>query len=114
MLAPAVACRGTARVPMMAGRGLGHTGGTIDKLEAIPGMQCGNVRVQQFQRLCRQTGAVIAAAGDELCPADRKLYALRDVTATVRSLPLQTASIMSKKIAENPDSLVLGACRQRQ
>lgn len=112
ILAPAVACLGVAQVPMMAGRGLGHTGGTIDKLESIPGFRC-SLTVQEFQSICRSVNAVIAAAGPDLCPADQKLYALRDVTATVRSLPLQTASIMSKKIAENPDTLVLGTyCRQ--
>lgn len=92
---------------MMAGRGLGHTGGTIDKLESIPNLRC-DWSVGDFQRLCRQVGCVIGAATPELCPADHKLYALRDVTDTVSSLPLQTASIMSKKIAEHPDSLVLG------
>ena len=108
LLAPAVARLGVAQVPMMAGRGLGHTGGTIDKLESIPGFRC-RLTVSEFQTICRSSvNAVIAAAGPDLCPADQKLYALRDVTATVRSLPLQTASIMSKKIAENPDSLVLG------
>ena len=107
LLAPAVASLGVAQVPMMAGRGLGHTGGTIDKLESIPGFRC-RLTVSEFQTFCRSVHAVIAAAGPDLCPADQKLYALRDVTATVRSLPLQTASIMSKKIAENPDSLVLG------
>jgi len=106
ILAPVVASLGF-NVPMMAGRGLGHTGGTIDKLEAIPGFRC-DLSVQEFQDICNSTGAVIAAASGDLCPADKKLYALRDVTATVSSLPLQTASIMSKKIAENPDSLVLG------
>ena len=115
ILTPAVASLGTVQIPMMAGRGLGHTGGTIDKLESIPGFRC-HLGVAEFQSLCRdrRTNAVLAAAGPELCPADQKLYALRDVTATVSSVPLQTASIMSKKIAENPDSLVLGTyvCRR--
>jgi thymidine phosphorylase len=95
---------------MIAGRGLGHTGGTIDKLESIPGFNC-NLSVADFQRVCLSPalgGCVISAATPELCPADKKLYELRDVTDTVSSLALQTASIMSKKIAENPDSLVLG------
>jgi len=108
ILAPTAASLGVA-VPMMAGRGLGHTGGTIDKLESIPGMRCSDLSVSEFQAICESaTGCVIAAATPELCPADQKLYALRDVTDTVASLPLQTASIMSKKIAENPQSLVLG------
>jgi thymidine phosphorylase len=107
ILAPTAASLGVA-VPMMAGRGLGHTGGTIDKLESsIPGFRC-DLSVQEFQDTCTAIGCVISAATPELCPADKKLYALRDVTDTVSSLPLQTASIMSKKIAENPQSLVLG------
>lgn len=106
VLAPLVASFGTCAVPMMAGRGLGHTGGTIDKLEAIPGFRT-DMAVSQFQSIVRNVGCAIVSAGATLCPADRKLYALRDVTGTVSSLPLQTASIMCKKIAENPNSLVL-------
>ena len=105
ILAPLVAHFGVS-VPMMAGRGLGHTGGTIDKLESIPGFRT-NFSVEEFQKLVREEGCCITAAGPELCPADRKLYALRDVTCTVSSIPLVTASIMGKKIAENPNSLVL-------
>jgi hypothetical protein len=112
LLAPLVASFGV-RVPMMAGRGLGHTGGTIDKLESIPGFRC-ELTVAEFQEAVLNTGCVIAAPGSELCPADKKLYALRDVTDTVTSIPLQTASIMSKKIAENPNSLVLGVLRKKE
>ncbi|OEU12339.1 putative glycosyltransferase [Fragilariopsis cylindrus CCMP1102] len=126
ILAPLVATCGVC-VPMMAGRGLGHTGGTIDKLEtSFPGYTA-EPSVQDFQqivlgeaimgqqhatvttidRYSEPVGCAIVAAGPELCPADRRIYALRDVTSTVSCLPLQTASIMSKKIAERPDSLVL-------
>lgn len=105
VLAPLANCLGV-KVPMMAGRGLGHTGGTIDKLESIPGFRC-DWSVAEFQHIVNQVGCSIVAAGPELCPGDQKLYALRDVTGTVSSVPLQTASIMSKKIAENPNSLVL-------
>jgi pyrimidine-nucleoside phosphorylase len=105
VLAPLVASFGVA-VPMMAGRGLGHTGGTIDKLESIPGFST-NLSVEDVTRIVRTTGCVITTTGPTLCPADQKMYALRDVTATVSSIPLQTASILCKKIAENPDSLVL-------
>jgi pyrimidine-nucleoside phosphorylase len=105
ILAPLAACLG-AHVPMMAGRGLGHTGGTIDKLESIPGYQtC--LSIAAFQDVVQAVGAAIVSPSETLCPADRKLYALRDVTATVPCVPLQTASIMSKKIAEHPHSLVL-------
>jgi thymidine phosphorylase len=133
MLAPLVACLGV-KVPSIAGRGLGHTGGTIDKLESIPGFNCTNLTLEQFQRIVAGpansnnnnnndedddddggkgggggggVGCCIIAAGPDLCPADRKLYALRDVTYTVRNVGLQTASIMCKKIAERPHSLVL-------
>jgi pyrimidine-nucleoside phosphorylase len=107
ILAPLVASMGV-HVPMLAGRGLGHTGGTIDKLESIPGMNCQNLTVSQFQTIVQSSCAcAIAAANDTICPADRRMYALRDVTDTVASIPLQTASIMSKKIAEHPDYLVL-------
>lgn len=105
ILAPLVATFGVA-VPMMAGRGLGHTGGTIDKLESIPGYKTG-LSIEDFQAVVRNVGCSIVSASSEMCLADRKLYALRDVTATVSSIPLQTASIMCKKIAENPNSLVL-------
>jgi pyrimidine-nucleoside phosphorylase len=105
VLAPLVASLGV-NVPMMAGRGLGHTGGTIDKLESIPGYQTA-LDIFQFQDICQTIGCSIVAASLDLCPADRKLYALRDVTATVSCIPLQTASIMCKKIAEKPQSLVL-------
>lgn len=107
ILAPLVAALGV-KVPMIAGRGLGHTGGTIDKLESISGFNC-NLDFDAFQSIVQSNdvGCCIIAAGPSLCPADKRLYALRDVTSTVRSLPLQTASIMCKKIAEHPHSLVL-------
>lgn len=105
VLAPLVASFGI-QVPMMAGRGLGHTGGTIDKLESIPGFRT-DFSVADFQRICQETGCIINTTGPTLCPADARLYALRDVTGTVWSIPLITGSIMSKKIAERPDSLVL-------
>lgn len=105
ILAPLVAHMGV-QVPMMAGRGLGHTGGTIDKLESIPGFRC-DLTVPEFQEVVRKVGCCITAATPNMCAADKKLYALRDVTATVASPPLQTASIMCKKIAERPHSLVL-------
>ncbi|WP_337879975.1 thymidine phosphorylase [Rheinheimera sp.] len=97
MLAPMVAACG-AYVPMIAGRGLGHTGGTIDKLEAIPGYQT-QQSLESIQQLVRQNGAVIVSQSAELAPADRRLYLIRDVTATVESIPLITASILSKKLA---------------
>lgn len=105
ILAPLVASCGLT-VPMMSGRGLGHTGGTLDKLEAIPGFTVG-LSMAEFKDALRACGVAIIAPSSEMAPADRKMYALRDVTATVRSIPLQTASIMCKKLAENPDSLVL-------
>lgn len=104
-LAPLVAACGAA-VPQLSGRGLGHTGGTLDKLEAIPGFRVGLSSVEFLAQL-RSVGAVICAAGETLAPADRKLYALRDVTATVESVPLIASSIMSKKIAEGTGALVL-------
>jgi thymidine phosphorylase len=104
-LAPLVAACGAA-VPQLSGRGLGHTGGTLDKLESIPGWRA-NLSNAEFMAQLSSVGAVVCAAGDELAPADRKLYALRDVTATVESIPLIASSIMSKKIAEGSSALVL-------
>jgi thymidine phosphorylase len=105
VLAPLVAACGAA-VPQLSGRGLGHTGGTLDKLEAIPGWQA-TLPTERAVAQLRDVGAVICAASETLCPADRKLYALRDVTATVEAIPLIASSIMSKKIAEGTASLVL-------
>lgn len=105
ILAPLVAACGAA-VPQLSGRGLGHTGGTLDKLEAIPGWRAALGNDEIFAQL-RDTGVVICAAGAGLAPADRKLYALRDVTGTVESIPLIASSIMSKKIAEGTAALVL-------
>ncbi len=104
-LAPLVAACGVA-VPQLSGRGLGHTGGTLDKLESIPGWRADLTGDQMFEIL-ESVGAVICAAGDDLAPADRKLYALRDVTGTVETIPLIASSVMSKKIAEGTGSLVL-------
>jgi len=105
ILAPLVASCGAA-VPQLSGRGLGHTGGTLDKLEAIPGWRA-SLAASEFVELLATVGCVICAAGEDLAPADRKLYALRDVTGTVESIPLIASSIMSKKIAEGTQSLVL-------
>jgi thymidine phosphorylase len=105
VLAPLVASCG-AVVPMLSGRGLGHTGGTLDKLESIPGWRASLGNDELIAALAK-AGAVIAAAGDGLAPADRRLYALRDVTGTVESIPLIASSIMSKKIAEGTSALVL-------
>ncbi|MHC0431158.1 thymidine phosphorylase [Streptomyces sp. O3] len=104
-LAPLVAACGAA-VPQLSGRGLGHTGGTLDKLESIPGWRALLSNAEMMDVL-DSTGAVICAAGDGLAPADKKLYALRDVTGTVEAIPLIASSIMSKKIAEGTGSLVL-------
>ncbi|MEU6892758.1 thymidine phosphorylase [Streptomyces sp. NPDC046557] len=104
-LAPLVAACGAA-VPQLSGRGLGHTGGTLDKLESIPGWRA-LLSNEQMLNVLDTTGAVICAAGDGLAPADKKLYALRDVTGTVEAIPLIASSIMSKKIAEGTGSLVL-------
>lgn len=105
VLAPLVACCGLA-VPMLSGRGLGPTGGTLDKLEAIPGFRT-DLSAGEIVTLVERVGCVITGTTDEIAPADRKLYALRDVTATVPSIPLITASILSKKLAESLDALVL-------
>jgi len=105
VLAPLLASTGT-RVPMVSGRGLGITGGTLDKLESIPGFRVG-LDLAEARRQLEALGVVMMGQPDDLCPADRKLYALRDVTGTVPSIPLITASIMSKKLAESLDRLVL-------
>jgi len=104
-LAPLVAACGGA-VPQLSGRGLGHTGGTLDKLESIKGWKA-NLSNEQMLKVIQDCGAVICAAGEGLAPADKKLYALRDVTGTVQSIPLIASSIMSKKIAEGTGALVL-------
>ncbi|ASR02559.1 thymidine phosphorylase [Gordonia rubripertincta] len=104
-LTPLVASFGVA-VPQLSGRGLGHTGGTLDKLESIPGWRA-EVSTEEMLDQLERVGAVICAAGADLAPADRKLYALRDVTGTVESIPLLATSIMSKKIAEGTGALVL-------
>jgi len=104
-LAPLVSACGGA-VPQLSGRGLGHTGGTLDKLESISGWNA-NITNQQMLKVIQECGAVICAAGSGLAPADKKLYALRDVTGTVESIPLIASSIMSKKIAEGTGALVL-------
>ena len=104
-LAPLVAACGGA-VPQLSGRGLGHTGGTLDKLESIPGWRA-TLSNEEMLKVLQETGAVICAAGAGLAPADKKLYALRDVTATVEAIPLIASSIMSKKIAEGTSALVL-------
>jgi pyrimidine-nucleoside phosphorylase/thymidine phosphorylase len=105
ILAPVVAACGVT-VPMVSGRGLGHTGGTLDKLESIPGFRV-DVDLATYRRIARECGLVLAGQTAEIAPADRVLYALRDATATVESIPLITASILSKKLAEGIDALVL-------
>ncbi len=104
-LAPLVASAGVV-VPMISGRGLGHTGGTLDKLESIPGFDV-RLSLPRFRRILGRLGTCLIGQTAEIAPADRKLYALRDVTATVESIPLITASILSKKLAEGLDGLVL-------
>ena len=104
-LAPLVAAFGVA-VPQLSGRGLGHTGGTLDKLEAIPGWQA-DISNERLMEILEGPGCIICAAGSGLAPADKKIYALRDITSTVEAIPLIASSIMSKKIAEGTSSLVL-------
>ena len=105
ILAPMVAACGVP-VPMISGRGLGHTGGTLDKLESIPGFRT-NLSVEEYRKVIAETGLVLIGQTAEIVPADRKMYALRDVTGTVESIPLIAGSIMSKKLAEGIDALVL-------
>ncbi|MFM8378777.1 MAG: thymidine phosphorylase, partial [Planctomycetia bacterium] len=105
ILAPIVAACGVT-VPMVSGRGLGHTGGTLDKLESIPGFDV-RIDLTRYRKIARECGLVLAGQTAEIAPADRVLYALRDATATVESIPLITASILSKKLAEGIDALVL-------
>lgn len=105
ILAPVVAAGGVT-VPMISGRGLGHTGGTLDKLESIPGFNV-NLSVAQFRNVLQKCGCAMIGQTAEIAPADKKMYALRDVTGTVESMPLICASIMSKKLAEGIDALVL-------
>ncbi len=105
ILAPMVAACGVP-VPMISGRGLGHTGGTLDKLESIPGFRT-NLSIDEYKNVIAETGLVLIGQTKEIAPADKRMYALRDVTATVESIPLIAGSIMSKKLAEGIDALVL-------
>jgi pyrimidine-nucleoside phosphorylase len=105
ILAPMVAAWGVP-VPMISGRGLGHTGGTLDKLESIPGFRT-NLSIDEYKQVIAETGLVLIGQTKEIAPADKRMYALRDVTATVESIPLIAGSIMSKKLAEGIDALVL-------
>ena len=105
ILAPMVAACGVP-VPMISGRGLGHTGGTLDKLESIPGFRT-DLSIAEYKRVIRKIGLVMIGQTKEIAPADKKMYALRDVTATVECIPLIAGSIMSKKLAEGIDALVL-------
>jgi len=105
ILAPVVAAAGVA-VPMISGRALGHTGGTLDKLESIPGFRI-DYSIEKYKKMVADVGACLIGQTKEIAPADKKLYALRDVTATIQSIPLISASIMSKKLAEGIDALVL-------
>ncbi|MBY0453242.1 MAG: thymidine phosphorylase, partial [Bdellovibrionaceae bacterium] len=105
ILGPVVAAAGFY-VPMISGRGLGHTGGTLDKLESIPGFNTQQT-LERFVEITRELGTCFIGQTQEICPADKKIYALRDVTATIESFPLICASIMSKKLAEGIDGLVL-------
>jgi len=105
ILAPVLAACGIY-VPMISGRGLGHTGGTLDKMEAIPGVDI-NVSEQRLRLLTREVGCAIVSATGKIAPADRRLYAVRDVTATVESVDLITASILSKKLAAGLGGLIL-------
>src|SRR4051794_19945012 len=105
MLAPILAACGVS-VPMISGRGLGHTGGTLDKLDSIPGYTS-TPATEVIKRVVRDTGCAIVGQTSDLAPADRRLYAIRDATGTVESIPLIVASILSKKLAEGLDALVL-------
>lgn len=105
IIAPIAAAAGVY-VPMISGRGLGHTGGTLDKLESIPGFRT-NLNLTEYKNVLKKTGAVLIGQTKEIAPADKLIYSLRDVTATVESIPLITGSIMSKKLAEGIDALVL-------
>ena len=105
ILAPIVAAGGLT-VPMISGRGLGHTGGTLDKLESIPGFNV-NLSLEEFRRVLRECGMALIGQTAEIAPADKKIYALRDATSTVENIGLICASIMSKKLAEGIDALVL-------
>ncbi|MEZ4762797.1 MAG: thymidine phosphorylase [Calditrichia bacterium] len=112
ILAPLVASLGVP-VPMISGRGLGHSGGTLDKLESIPGFKT-NLGLDDYRKLLKNHKLALIGQTAEIVPADKRIYALRDVTATVDCMPLIAASIMSKKIAEGIDALVLDVIRQRR